>query len=117
MIFPKSFLEDSTVMYAIIETTGSKQCRVQEGDLIDIDLLDDTSKEIQFDRVLFFHDGKEPKVGAPHVAQCVVHAEVLGEVKGPKLIAFKYKKCKNYRRTVGHRQRYCRVKITRIVAS
>ncbi len=102
-------------MYAIFEA-GGKQYRVQEGDVIDVDLFD-SEKEVKFDKVLFLNDGQHPHVGLPHLLKCAVHAEVLGEVKGPKVIAFKYKKCKNYRRTVGHRQKYCRVKITKIVAA
>lgn len=102
-------------MYAIIET-GGKQYRVEEGDEIDVELLE-TDKAVKFDRVLLVSDGKSPKIGTPHLTQCFVHAEVLGEIKGPKVIAFKYKKCKNYRRTVGHRQRYSRVKITKIAVA
>lgn len=102
-------------MYAIIET-GGKQYRVQEGDIIDVELLEE-GKNMEFKNVLFLNDGQAPRVGLPHVPGCSVHAETLGEVKGPKVIAFKYKKRKNYRRTVGHRQRYTRVKITKIAAS
>ena len=104
-------------MYAIIET-GGKQYRVQEGDIIDIDLLDTDKKDVKFDKILLLNDGKQPHVALPYLPKCVVHAEVLEtEVKGPKVIAFKYKTCKNYRRTVGHRQKYCRVKITKIEAA
>lgn len=101
-------------MYAIIET-GGKQYRVEEGDELDVELLH-SEGAIQFDKVLLVHDGKTPLVGLPHLDKCAVHAEVIGMTKGPKVIAFKYKKCKNYRRTVGHRQKYTRVKITKIVA-
>ena len=103
MILP--IILERSIMYAIIEAKG-KQYRVQEGDVLHIDLAASEQKTLQFDKVLFFHDGKGPHVGAPHVAKCVVHAELLGDAKGPKVIAFKYKKCKNYRRTVGHRQKY-----------
>ena len=102
-------------MYAIIET-GGKQYRVQEGDEIAVELLK-TDSPVKFDKVLLISDGKSPKIGTPHVPKCTVHAEILGEVKGPKVIAFKYKKCKNFRRTVGHRQRYSRVKITKIAVA
>lgn len=102
-------------MYAIIET-GGKQYRVQEGDELDVELLH-AEGEVKFDKVLLVHDGQSPKVGLPHLANCAVHATVLGLEKGPKVIAFKYKKCKNYRRTVGHRQKYSRVKINKIVAA
>lgn len=99
-------------MYAIIET-GGKQFRIQEGDVIDVELLA-SQKEVKFDKVLFFHDGKEPKIGLPHIPNASIDGELLEEVKGPKVIAFKYKRRKNYRRTVGHRQKYSRVKITKI---
>lgn len=102
-------------MYAIIET-GGKQYRVQEGDELDIELLG-CDGDIEFDKVLLVHDGTAPKVGLPHLPHCAVHATVLGLTKGPKVIAFKYKRCKNYRRTVGHRQKYSRVKINKIVAA
>jgi large subunit ribosomal protein L21 len=99
-------------MYAIIET-GGKQYQVREGDTIDVELLP-SDAPIRFDNVLFLHDGSSPKVGAPTVAGYAVHGELIGEVKGPKVIAYKYKQRKNYRRLVGHRQRYSRVKITKI---
>ncbi len=100
-------------MYAIIET-GGKQFRVQEGDIIDVELLGSDNQTVAFDKVLFLHDGNAPQVGLPHLSACSVQAELVGEVKGPKVIAYKYKRRKNYRRTVGHRQRYSRIKITKI---
>jgi large subunit ribosomal protein L21 len=99
-------------MYAIIET-GGKQYRVEVGDELEVELLG-TEKTFTFDKVLLMHDGNAMKLGKPYVEKCVVHAEILGEIKGEKVIAFKYKRCKNYRRLVGHRQRYSRVKITKI---
>lgn len=102
-------------MYAIIET-GGKQYRVQEGDVLDVELLG-SDRAVIFDKVLLVHDGKEPKIGLPYVPKYAVHAEFVSEVKGPKVIAYKYKPCKNSRRTVGHRQRYSRVKITKIAAA
>ncbi len=98
--------------YAIIKT-GSKQYRVKAGDVIDVELLDaEKSGKVEFTEVLFFHDGKEAKVGAPTVQNAVVRGEVLDQVRGPKVIAYKYKKRKSYHRKVGHRQNYTRVKIT-----
>lgn len=103
-------------MYAII-ATGGKQYTVQEGDVIDVELLGTESSQITFSDIVFLSDGKAPHVGAPYVPGCSVLGECIGEVKGPKVIAFKYKKRKNYRRTVGHRQKYSRVKITKITLS
>ncbi len=101
-------------MYAIIET-GGKQYRVEQDDVIEVELLQpDQDGKIEFKNVLFLSEGTTIKVGAPYLSQCTVKAELLGEVKGPKVISFKYKKRKRYRRTVGHRQRYSKVKIIEI---
>lgn len=103
-------------MYAIIET-GGKQYQVKPGDTIDVELLDaEVGSKVVFSNVLFLNTGKAVKVGTPFVANSSVQAELLQEVKGPKVIAFKYKRRKPIRRKVGHRQRYCRVKITEIVS-
>jgi len=99
-------------MYAIIET-GGKQYRVEEGDVIDVELLEAKDK-IEFNNVLFLNTGKTAKVGKPHVEGVRVLGELLQEVRGPKVISFKYKKRKNYRKKKGHRQNYLRVKITEI---
>ena len=101
-------------MYAIIET-GGKQYRVEKGDVIDVELLEAQESTIEFGNVLFINDGSGVKLGNPYVVKSHVKAELLQEVKGPKVVAFKYKKRKGYRRKVGHRQRYLRVKITDIV--
>lgn len=101
-------------MYAIIET-GGKQYRVQKGDVIEVELLKaQEDKTIEFDHVLFINNGSNVTVGKPYVAGGVVRAKLLGEVRGPKVIAFKYKQRKNIRRKVGHRQDYLKVEITEI---
>ena len=101
-------------MYAIIES-GGKQVRVEKGDVIDVELLTPASdKKIEFKNVLFLNTGKAVKVGTPHVAKSRVLGELVQEVRGPKVIAFKYKRRKGIRRKVGHRQKYTRVKITEI---
>ena len=97
-------------MYAIIET-GGKQYRVSVGDILDVELLGEES-QVQFKKVLLLNDGTKV-----HLNQGVVHAERIGDAKGPKVIAYKYKKTENYRRTVGHRQKYTRVKIVSITAA
>lgn len=99
--------------YAIIRT-GSKQYRVEPGDVIEVELLKPENDAVEFREVLFLSDGSHGKIGAPLVENCVVKGELLGEAKGPKVIAFKYKRRKNYRRKIGHRQLYSRVKITAI---
>lgn len=100
-------------MYAIIQT-GGKQYRVEKGDQIEVEQLDVPSGAVEFKEVLMLNDGEKAHVGTPHVAKCLVKGEVIGEAKGPKVISFKYKRRKNYRRKVGHRQKYAVVKITDI---
>lgn len=102
-------------MYAIIQT-GGKQYNVKEGDLIDVDLLhSENGANVEFTEVLLVSDGSQTHVGAPLVASHSVMGELIGEVKGEKLIGMKYKRRKQERKTFGHRQRYSRVKITDIV--
>jgi large subunit ribosomal protein L21 len=101
-------------MYAIIET-GGKQYRVEKGDVIDVELIDsEAGKTVEFKNVLFVNNKGAVQIGNPHVTKFVVHGEFMQEVKGPKVVAFKYKQRKPFRRKVGHRQRYARVKITEI---
>ena len=103
-------------MYAIIET-GGKQYKVETGDIIDVELLETPIKEkVEFKNILLINSAGTVTIGAPHLTKSLVKGECLEEVKGPKEIAFKYKQRKPYRRTVGHRQRYTRVKITEITA-
>ncbi len=102
-------------MYAIIET-GGKQYRVAEGDVIDVELFESKKGEaVEFKNVLLLSSGETVKVGAPNVANALVKGELVNEIKGPKVISFKFKQRKGIRRKVGHRQRYNRVKITEIV--
>lgn len=102
-------------MYAIIET-GGKQYRVEKGDIIDVELIDaKDDKKVEFTNVLFVNNAGSVKIGNPHVAKSTVQGELMQEVKGPKEFAFKYKQRKPFRRKVGHRQRYARVKITEII--
>ena len=105
-------------MYAVIET-GGKQYRVQPGDIIDIERLAGVSEEassISFDRVLLVGDGDDIKVGRPTVEGAKVEGELLAEVRGPKIIVFKFKRRKQYRRKKGHRQNLMRVRIQNVSA-
>jgi large subunit ribosomal protein L21 len=102
-------------MYAIIKT-GGKQFRVKKGDVIHVErLAAEAGSDVEFNDVLFLQDGETPVVGKPTVENCTVKAELLSEVKGPKVVAFKYKRRKRYRRKVGHRQKYSQVRILDIV--
>ena len=99
-------------MYAIIQA-GSRQFRVKKGDLIHVDLLNaQPGQEVEFGNVLLLsqEDGSVT-LGAPTVPGCVVKAQYIAEVKGPKITSLKYKKRKNEYRKFGHRQRYAQIKI------
>lgn len=105
-------------MYAIIED-GGRQLRVSEGDVVDVDLRDlpEGTKEVAFDRVLLVSDQGQVQVGTPLVGGAKVVAEVVAQqVKGEKLYVHKFRRRKGYRRKTGHRQKYLRVRVTKIVA-
>ncbi len=102
-------------MYAIIESCG-RQYKVQEGDVIFFEKLDtEEGKKVTFDNVVLVSDGKDVKVGAPYVKGAKVEGEVVSHGKGKKILVYKYKAKKNYRRTQGHRQPYTKVEIKSIV--
>jgi large subunit ribosomal protein L21 len=102
--------------YAIIRT-GGRQYRVAEGDVIEVEKLDaEQGKEMKISDVLCFADGDEVKTGASALKNASVLAEVVEQKKGPKLIAYKYKRRKGYHRTVGHRQQLTRLRIKSIKA-
>jgi large subunit ribosomal protein L21 len=90
-------------MYAVIKT-GGKQYRVAAGDVIKVEKLDgEVGQTVDFDQVLMV-GGDQPKIGAPTVAGAKVSAEVLEQGRADKVLIFKKKRRKNYRRTRGHRQ-------------
>lgn len=102
-------------MYAVI-ATGGKQYRVQPGETIRVEKLEAANGPITFDQVLLVSDGTSVRVGAPVLAGAKVSAEVVGQVKGEKLLIYKYRRRKGYRRKTGHRQQYTAVKINDITA-
>jgi large subunit ribosomal protein L21 len=103
-------------MYAIIEDSGT-QFKVTSGDRIRIDRqIREGDKTVTFERVLLVAGEGSPRIGAPALGGATVSAEVLGEVKGPKIDIQKYKRRKGYHRKIGHRQRYTEVRITGINA-
>ncbi len=98
-------------MYAVIET-GGKQYRVQEGDVITVEKLNaEAGDKVSFDKVLVLAGEGDLKVGAPYVEGAAVAGEVVENGKGKKVIIFKYKAKKDYRKKQGHRQPYTMVKI------
>lgn len=103
-------------MYAIIRDRGI-QYRVEAGQVLDIALLDvEPGSEIELGEVLLV-GGEQTVVGAPLVDGAKVVAKVLGDTKGEKIIVFKYKNKKRYRRRTGHRQQYTRIAISEIIAA
>ncbi len=101
-------------MYAVIRT-GGKQYRVAENDIIEIEKLEGASGDkISFSEVLMVGSGSDVKIGTPLVSGASVEAEILDQIRGPKIIVFKKKRRHNYRRKKGHRQHLTRVKITGI---
>lgn len=102
--------------YAVVET-GGKQYRVSEDSRLDVELLEgEVGDRIKLDRVLAVSDGEALRVGAPLVEGSSVEAEILDRMRGDKVVAFKKKRRKGYKRKVGHRQNLVRLKVTGINA-
>jgi large subunit ribosomal protein L21 len=103
-------------MYAVIRT-GGKQYRVSPGDSVDVEKLPhEVGDQIELEEVLLVANGSGVQIGQPLVAGAKVKATVTRQVKGRKVIIFKYRPSKRYRRTRGHRQNYTRLRIDEIVA-
>lgn len=101
-------------MYAVIESCG-KQYKVSEGDVVFFEKLDaEEGKKVSFDKVVLVSDDKNVKVGTPYVKNAKVEGTVVKQGKGKKILVYKYKAKKNYRRTHGHRQPYTKVEIKSI---
>jgi large subunit ribosomal protein L21 len=102
--------------YAIIRS-GGRQHRVTEGDIVEVDFLNaEVGKEGLFADVLLIGDGDSITHGSPLISGATVHGEVVEQKKDKKVIAFKFRRRKGYHRTVGHRRKLTRVKITQIDA-
>jgi large subunit ribosomal protein L21 len=103
-------------MYAVV-ATGGKQYKVQQGDVLRVEkLAGDVGSEVAFDKVLMFSDGDNVQIGRPVVEGAVVKGRIIEQGKSKKVIVFKYKRRKRYRRKQGHRQPYTAVKIDAIKA-
>ena len=101
-------------MYAIIESCG-KQYKVAEGDVVFFEKLNaEEGKKVTFDNVILVSDEGKVQVGNPYVKGVKVEGKVVSHGKGKKIIVFKMKAKKNYRRKQGHRQPYTKVEITSI---
>ena len=103
-------------MYAIIQAAGH-QYRVREGEVLSVNRLEgQKGQAIDFKQVLSVGEGDKLRLGQPLVDKACVKAEILAHQRGPKVLVFKKKRRKGYRRTKGHRQELTLVKIKQIVA-
>ena len=101
--------------FAIVQT-GGKQVRMEPGQVIDVErvTLDKSAKEVILDKVLLVKNEKSLEIGAPYVKGASVLCEYLGEKKGDKVIAYKLRRRKNYRKKIGHRQILTQLRIKEI---
>ena len=101
-------------MYAVIESCG-KQYKVAQGDVVFFEKLDtEEGKKVSFDKVVLVSEEGKVQIGNPYVKGAKVEGKVVAHGKGKKIIVFKMKPKKNYRRKQGHRQPYTKVEITEI---
>ena len=104
-------------MFAVVRT-GGKQYRVRKDDVIKVErLAGEPGAAIDLDQVLMLDDGKSPTIGSPLVDGARVSATVLDQTRADKIIVFKKKRRKNYRRKHGHRQHQTVLRITDILAA
>ncbi len=103
-------------MFAVIET-GGKQYKVQEGDVLAVEKLNqDEGQKVTFDRVLLIDEEGKTLIGTPHIKNALVKAEIIENFKDKKVIVFKKKRRKQYKKKRGHRQELTRIKIEQIVS-
>ena len=102
-------------MYAVIET-GGKQYRVAPGETVEVEtLVGDIGAEVEFDRVVAVMDGDAVKAGSS-ISGARVKGTITAHGRGPKTLVFKFKRKKQYKRTIGHRQNFTRVQVNEILA-
>jgi large subunit ribosomal protein L21 len=103
-------------MYAVIKT-GGKQYRVAAGEKIKVEkLAGDVGSDVVLDQVLMLADGDKVTIGAPLVKGASVQAKVLAQGRHDKVMIFKMRRRKHYRKTQGHRQDYTEIQIEKIAA-
>ncbi len=104
-------------MYAIVEI-GGKQYKVEKDAAVSVDKIDKNENEsFKIDKVLLYADGQNIMIGQPYLDNVKVEATLLGNFKGKKVRGIKFKKRKNYTRTLGHRQIYSQLKISDFIVS
>jgi large subunit ribosomal protein L21 len=102
-------------MYAIVET-GGKQYRAEQGDVLEVEKLEGAvGTTVTLDKVLLISGDTGVQIGTPTLAKAKVTGEVIAQDRHPKIIVFKKRRRKNYRRTNGHRQSFTKLKITGII--
>ena len=98
-------------MYALVDILG-KQYKVEQGAVLKVDhLAQQAGEKVEFPSVLFVSDGDATRIGSPYLPGVSVKAVVEGEGRGRKILFGKYKKKKNYRRRIGHRQKFSTIKV------
>lgn len=103
--------------YAIV-ATGGKQYKLTPGQLLDVELLEgEAGSTVKLAEVLAVRGEAKLEVGQPTLKGTAVVAEIVGQVKGPKVINFKFKRRKGYHRKIGHRQQYTRLKVLEIISN
>ena len=101
-------------MYAVVNT-GGKQYKVQQGEVLRVEKIPgDVGSPVTFDRILMFSDGENVSIGQPELDNVAVEGHIVEQGKAKKIIVFKYKRRKRYRRKQGHRQTYTAVQIDNI---
>ena len=101
-------------MYAIVDS-GGKQYRVKEGDILKVEkLAGEVGDNVSFDKILMFSNDENVNIGTPLLEDVTVNGHIVEQGKAKKIIVFKYKRRKRYRRKQGHRQQFTAVKIDNI---
>ncbi len=101
-------------MYAVVKT-GGREYRVSKGDLIRVEKLEGkVGDQVELKEVLMVSEAGEARFGTPHLADVVIRGEIVQESKGEKVLTYKMKRRKNYRRFKGHRQTFTTLKVNDI---